>query len=287
FRLAEARGFGEAGAELGEAFFERYLNDETNFSYASKYIDNLSLVAGRLHGSLDLREALVLFIKSKQEFLGCVALFNNQGANLPSSINYNRFTFLLDQASRAFENATRYANLKNLIYIDELTGLFNYRYLDIALEREMKRVERYGATVSVVFLDLDLFKNVNDTHGHLVGSQVLREVGALLKKSVRDVDVVVRYGGDEYTIILTDIGSKEVAVVAERIRATLENHRFLPGDLDIRITASLGYACFPEDGVTKQELLDMADQAMYRGKASGKNRVFRATEAMGTTTEAE
>lgn len=118
---------------------------------------------------------------------------------------------------------------------------------------------------------------VNDTHGHLIGSRVLGEVGALLKRSVRDVDLVIRYGGDEYTIILVETESEDAAVVAERIRTTVENHRFLADEgYDIHLTVCVGYACFPDDTRSKVELLDVADKAMYRGKFSGRNRVFRA-----------
>jgi diguanylate cyclase (GGDEF)-like protein len=186
-------------------------------------------------------------------------------------------SFLLDQSFLAFENAARYASARNLLYIDELTGLFNYRYLDIALERELKRAERYDSHVGLLFIDLDLFKGVNDTHGHLVGSRVLGEVGSLLRRSVRDVDLVIRYGGDEYTIILVETDPESTALVAERIRATVEAYRFIESDgLDIRLTVCIGFACFPDDTRSKMELLEVADKAMYRGKFSGRNRVFRA-----------
>jgi diguanylate cyclase (GGDEF)-like protein len=163
-----------------------------------------------------------------------------------------------------------------MLFIDDLSGLFNHRYLEVALDRELKRAERYSAHLAVLFMDLDSFKKVNDTHGHLVGSRVLREMGELLKKSTREVDVVIRYGGDEYTIILVETGSETAGIVAERIRSQVAAHPFLASDgYDIRLTCSIGYACCPEDTGSKQELLDMADQAMYIGKAGGKNCAFR------------
>jgi two-component system cell cycle response regulator len=118
---------------------------------------------------------------------------------------------------------------------------------------------------------------VNDTHGHLIGSRVLGEVGALLRKSVRDVDLVIRYGGDEYTIILVETDAESAALVAERIRSTVEGHGFMADEgYQIHLTACIGYACFPDDTKSKLELLEVADKAMYRGKFSGRNRVFRA-----------
>ncbi|HEX9079586.1 MAG TPA: GGDEF domain-containing protein, partial [Desulfuromonadaceae bacterium] len=119
-------------------------------------------------------------------------------------------------------------------------------------------------------------KQVNDTHGHLVGSQVLREVGMLLKKSVREVDVVIRYGGDEYTIILVETNCAAAGTVAERIRKLVASHVFMEAEgYNLHLTCSIGYACCPEDTMSKQELLEMADRAMYTGKNSGRNCVRR------------
>ena len=225
----------------------------------------------------DLREAMCLYIRHKSTLQGAIVLFNDPGRSLPKEVDQKHLTFLLDQASLALDNAARYSFAKDLLYIDELTGLYNYRYLDVVLERELKRAERYGSHLSVLFLDIDLFKLVNDKHGHLVGSGVLKEIGTLLKNSVRDVDAVIRYGGDEYTIVLIETGMEGAAIVAERIRKTVEAHTFATGEgLAIKLTVSLGYACAPDDASTKGVLLEMADRAMYRGKAGGKNLAFHA-----------
>lgn len=225
-------------------------------------------------------EAMCLYIRHKTTLQGVIVLVNDPGHPLPRPVNRKNLSFLLDQASLALDNAARYNFAKDLLYIDELTGLFNYRYLDVVLERELKRCERYGSNLSVLFLDIDLFKMVNDNFGHLIGSRVLREVGSLLRKGVRDVDAVIRYGGDEYTIVLVETGVEGATVVAERIRRTIEQHTFGRADgLAIKLTVSLGYACAPADCNTKGELLEMADQAMYRGKAGGKNMAFHALPA--------
>jgi len=230
-----------------------------------------------------VREAMCLYIRHKSALQGVIVLLNDPGQLLPRPFNRKNLSFLLDQASLALDNAARYNFAKDLLYIDELTGLYNYRYLDVVLEREIKRSERYGSNLSVLFLDIDLFKMVNDNFGHLIGSRVLREVGALIRKSVRDVDAVIRYGGDEYTIILVETGLEGATVVAERIRRTIEQHTFGRADgLAIKLTVSLGYSCAPSDATTKAELLEMADQAMYRGKAGGKNMAFHALPAATT-----
>jgi len=232
----------------------------------------------RGQGIDDIYKAMLLFIRSKTHLHGIIILFNEPGSDFSCDINGKNLHFLLDQSSLAFDNAARYAMARNLVNIDELTGLFNYRYLDIALEREIKRTERYSSSLSIIFLDLDLFKNVNDTHGHLVGSKVLKEVGMLLKKMTREVDFVFRYGGDEFTIILVETGMAGAAIVAERIRRSIEAHNFLADEgLQIKITACLGYACFPDDSKSKTELLELSDQAMYHGKLSGKNVVHHVS----------
>jgi diguanylate cyclase (GGDEF)-like protein len=150
----------------------------------------------------------------------------------------------------------------------------------VALDREMKRIGRFSTQLAILFLDMDAFKQVNDKHGHLVGSRVLKEMGKLLRLSVRDVDVVIRYGGDEYTLILVETSPEVAQIVAERIRAMVEAHSFLSSEgYDIRMTCSVGYSCCPDDALTKEELLEMADQAMYAGKGRGKNCVTRFLKA--------
>jgi diguanylate cyclase (GGDEF)-like protein len=226
-------------------------------------------------GITDVKEVMVLFIRSKVQLQGVILFFSERGQEFRREINAKNIHFLLEQSSLACDNAVRFATARNLANIDELTGLYNYRFLDIALDREIKRTERYGSYLSLIFLDLDLFKKVNDTHGHLIGSKVLREVGLLLKNLTREVDFVFRYGGDEYTIILVETGMAGAASVAERIRMSIESHQFLASDgYNIRITASLGYSCFPDDSRSKIELLELADKAMYKGKISGKNIVL-------------
>lgn len=230
---------------------------------------------------LDIREALIVPLVVHATLVGCVVLFNDVGQLLPPALNDHAISFLQEQGARALENALKFASTRDMLYIDELSGLFNYRYLKVALEREIKRADRYATQLTVMFLDLDNFKAVNDTYGHMVGSAVLRELGALLKKSLREVDVLIRYGGDEYTIILVEAGPEMGQRVGERIRMQVEQHHFLISEgYSISVTASIGFASYPDDTTSMQELLAMADQAMYVGKASGKNCVFRVASPL-------
>ena len=135
------------------------------------------------------------------------------------------------------------------------------------MEQEIRRAERYGLEFSVAFIDLDLFKNINDAHGHLVGSRILKEVGELLKSCMRNTDMLFRYGGDEYTALLVETDSRGANVVTDRLRGKIAEHIFKSNDgVNCRLTATIGYATYPIHATSKNDLIDLADKAMYRGK---------------------
>jgi diguanylate cyclase (GGDEF)-like protein len=185
--------------------------------------------------------------------------------------------FFYRQVRFSLLNAERGTHTQNLIYIDDLTKLYNSRYLNVVLDRELKRSERYRNFFSVLFMDLDFFKRVNDAHGHLVGTRVLVEAGSVLRSCVRETDTVVRYGGDEFVVLLVETRAEEAILVAERMRKMIAEKLFgRESGLDIRLTISIGIAAFPEHATTKQHLLNLADQAMYRGKDSTRNVVYLA-----------
>jgi diguanylate cyclase (GGDEF)-like protein len=183
----------------------------------------------------------------------------------------------------ALSNSVRIAEAERLSSTDELTRLHNARYLRQFLVNEIKRARRYHTRVAALFLDLDDFKHVNDLHGHLVGSHCLMEVAALLLPSVRDTDCVVRYGGDEFVVILPEAGPEHAQVVGERIRAKVEGHRFTGGRrLKISLTVSIGAAVFPDNALSPHQLISSADQAMYAAKAGNKNCIRLAAQASAT-----
>lgn len=227
-------------------------------------------------------EACLIPVCGQNAAIGMIVLLNTPSTEQHDCTKYRKnILFLIEQSLRAFENAETFSKAKDLLFIDDVSGLYNHRYLDIALDREMKRVERYASHLAVLFIDVDSFKQVNDIHGHMVGSRVLAEFGALVKKSVRDVDIVIRYGGDEYTAILVETSCMTAELVAERIRRQVESHHFSGDDGKIiRLTCSIGYACCPEDTASKDKLLEMADKAMYVGKTSGKNCVQRVARGI-------
>jgi len=200
-----------------------------------------------------------------------------RGVPGPDVLSCTLLNFFSRQVRFSLLNAERGAQTHNLIYIDDLTKLYNSRYLNVVLDRELKRSERYRNFFSVLFMDLDFFKRVNDSHGHLVGTRVLVEAGNVLRQCVRETDTVVRYGGDEFVVLLVETRAEEALVVAERMRKMVEEKAFGSElGLDIRLTISIGIAAFPEHALTKQHLLILADQAMYRGKDSTRNVVYLA-----------
>lgn len=180
--------------------------------------------------------------------------------------------FLRQQTMLALEHSLSYLNAQELAYIDDLTKVYNIRYLYVALDNEIKRAERFSSCVSVLFIDLDFFKRVNDTYGHLVGSKLLIEFANEIKKSVRGIDSVIRYGGDEFVVICTETDTDLAFKVAERIRKRTEECDFLKNEgYSIHITATIGIATYPVHGNTKTILIEKADKAMYRGKECSRN----------------
>ncbi len=215
----------------------------------------------------DLRTLWVLPLEKGDEFQSMILLVNPVGAEMPDREPGKNLEFLADQIHLGFKNACRYEGARGLIYSDDLTGLHNFRYLQIALEQEIRRAERYELEFSVVFIDLDLFKDVNDTYGHLVGSDLLRKVAAQLKTCIRDADLLFRYGGDEFTALLSETGSEGAAIVSERFRQAIEAITYLTASgKTCQITATVGYATYPLHARTQLELIDLADRAMYQGK---------------------
>jgi diguanylate cyclase (GGDEF)-like protein len=181
---------------------------------------------------------------------------------------------MLEGPAQALDNALRLRRAEALSVTDDLTQLYNSRYMNLVLRRESKRASRSGRPLSLLFLDLDGFKGVNDHHGHQAGSRALVEAAAVIRRCARETDVVARFGGDEFAIILPDTGSEGATAVADRVRERVGEHPFLAGDgLGLRLTASVGVATLPDVAASAEELVRAADMAMYQVKGSGKNGV--------------
>lgn len=174
----------------------------------------------------------------------------------------------------ALRNAEAHSHLQNLAMRDALTNLLNRRAFSYHLTREFKETERHGSPLCLIMMDLDHFKLVNDRFGHPVGDCLLKDVASLLTRTIRAIDIVTRYGGEEFAIILRRTDLSQGMNLAERIRKTIEQHVFKTNGITVMLTVSLGIACVPDPHITSpEEFVAMADQSLYRAKARGRNRL--------------
>jgi diguanylate cyclase (GGDEF)-like protein len=245
---------------------------------------------GREFATADLRRdtrmegpcgAVVAFpLRSRAKTIGAAVVLDRVAAagepKLASGIAELVVT-ALEGPAVALDNALTLQRVEALSVTDDLTQLYNSRYLNQVLRRESKRASRSGRPLSLLFVDLDGFKGVNDTHGHLAGSAALVEAADVIRRSARETDVVARFGGDEFALILPDTGSEGAAAVGERVRDRIAAHTFLVSmSLQIHLTVSIGVATLPDVAASAEELVRAADLAMYRVKETGKNNVFVA-----------
>jgi len=203
--------------------------------------------------------------------------FQELEARVRAMLRIKRLQDELDRTIRELEVANK--RLKKLSITDGLTELFNHRHVHELLHEEFERSRRSQEPLAVVMIDLDRFKAVNDTYGHPTGDVVLYETARILKETAREIDMVGRYGGEEFIAILPNTDEEEAARFAERVRAAVEAHLFRDEQNELRMTCSSGVASFPAEGVeTPEELLKNADEALYVAKESGRNRVVRASQ---------
>jgi diguanylate cyclase (GGDEF)-like protein len=214
----------------------------------------------------------------KGRVLGVIELVNGEGDGPFHEEDLRILATVAEFSAIAIENAQNFQKVQELTILDDHTGLFNSRHLRRTLEQEIVRAIRFGHPVSLVFFDLDRFKQVNDTHGHQAGSRVLAEVGKLLLHTLRATDIPVRYGGDEFVLLLPETSKDQAIEAADRIRCEIaENHFLAEADYGpVRITASMGVATFPDDGQTPEALIARADAAMYLVKQGRRNGVLGA-----------
>jgi len=201
-----------------------------------------------------------------------LALFRRPGADRFSPEDTALLALLAAWTTMAIENLRLSESLEKLAVTDDLTQVYNYRFLKSAMRREIKRAGRFGQQLAIIMLDVDNLKTYNDRHGHLRGSHLLREMAGILAAQVRSFDLVAKYGGDEFTVILPQTDRLGASTVAERLRAAVAEHTF-PLAAPASITVSLGIANYPEDSDSVTGLIEAADRALYIAKRNGRNRV--------------
>lgn len=218
-------------------------------------------------------------LSSRGKVLGTFAIYHPTPAE-PTLDDIERIGFAANLAGIAIENRYTYDELERRAYYDYLTGLANRRYFLESAEHELTRASRYGSELSIVMMDVDHFKQVNDTYGHKVGDTVLQKLSEISRATLRDIDVIGRVGGEEFAILLPETGSDQAMEAAERLRAALAAAKVaMPSGLPLQFTVSLGVATLEGKDTNIDMLLNQADQALYRAKSEGRNRVCEYTQS--------
>ncbi|MCU1286917.1 MAG: diguanylate cyclase with sensor [Acidobacteriales bacterium] len=226
------------------------------------------------------RSMICVPLKSKHRVLAVIQLINSP----LESFGENEMFFLhalCDYAAIAIDNARAVEKIQELTITDDCTGLYNARHLYKTLEAEVYRSQRFNYEFSVVFLDLDHFKQVNDIHGHLIGSRLLNDIGYRIKACLRLIDYAFRYGGDEFVVLLPQTSKEQGLVVAKRLREMIRGTPFeMEGNVSLTIKTSMGLATFPEDAKSAHEIIRQADEMMYMVKNNNRDSIAVAQQGM-------
>ena len=182
-----------------------------------------------------------------------------------------KFTILANQFALALRRLRLYKDIETLAITDGLTGAYTRRYFIERFDEEIKRASLRKSDLSLLMIDADHFKMINDRHGHLAGDQTLKEISNIIRENVREIDIVGRFGGEEFCVVLPDTGSEGARLAAERIRKSAEKRLIKAYDSALRVTLSIGLAIYPSNGKLLEELMDKADWALYRAKSQGRN----------------
>jgi diguanylate cyclase (GGDEF)-like protein len=217
-----------------------------------------------------IRAYVLMPLHSRGRSIGVLALGSrSEGAYDESTLA--RMAPLADSVALALENVRLFQKTRELSITDEVTPLYNHRFINQIVDRELKLVDRYRSLLTLIFIDLDRFKPVNDRYGHLRGSRMLREVGFLLRSAVRETDYPARYGGDEFVVILPQTDGAAAMILGEKLRRLIEGHTFLQEEgINARVGMSLGVATYPTEAASKEALIRLADERMYQDKESRK-----------------
>jgi len=223
------------------------------------------------------KSVLCVPMRSRDRIIGVVEVVNKVGGEQFTQDDFEIFENVVAHLTIALEKAQMYRKMEAASQIDDLTQLYNTRYCNLFLDNFLIERKDTRGIISLIFLDIDFFKLVDDNFGHLVGSETLKIVGERMGRVLRKNDVIVRYGGDEYIVLLPNTDKKTALIIAERIRKEISREPFYAfGNKKFNITVTLGVATYPEDAKTRDELIGKADRAMYEGKMSGRNKVVRA-----------
>src|SRR5437868_14518813 len=226
------------------------------------------------------RSVVCVPLRAKHRTLGVIQLINCVLDNFGDTEMFF-LQALCDYAAIAIDNARAVEKIQELTITDDCTGLYNARHLYKTLESEVYRSARFGHEFSVIFIDLDHFKHVNDTHGHLVGSKLLAEIGYFIKSQLRLIDFAFRYGGDEFVILLPQTSKEAALIVARRLLEVMRLSEFMAAEgLKLNVRCSMGLATYPEDAKSAHEIIRQADEMMYSVKNTTRDNIAIAQQGM-------
>ncbi|PYP83559.1 MAG: sensor domain-containing diguanylate cyclase [Candidatus Angelobacter sp. Gp1-AA117] len=268
-RLKVGEGIAGWVARNGESLIVPDVYNDPRFS---KRIDEMT--------KWKTRSIICVPLQSKHRVLGVIQLIN---CAMESFGEQEMFFLhaLCDYAAIAIDNARAVEKIQELTITDDCTGLYNARHLYKTLEAEVYRSARFGYEFSVIFMDLDHFKLVNDTYGHLVGSKLLQEIGFKVKSQLRLIDYAFRYGGDEFVILLPQTEKNSALVVAKRLQEMMRRTQFLTEEgLNLNVRCSMGLATYPEDAKSSHEIIRQADEMMYMVKNSSRDNIAVAQQGI-------
>ena len=248
------------GSGLGSVALNNRTLVANDLLHSRQFIEDMRLL------EKGIRSYVIVPLNARGRSIGALGL----GSRLEGAYDATRLDqleTLADTIALSLENARLIQKTRELSITDDVTPLYNYRFFHQIIDRELKLVDRYKSVLSLVFLDLDSFKPINDNYGHLRGSRVLREVGFLLRAAVRETDYPVRYGGDEFVVVLPQTDGPTATNVAEKLRSLISDHTYLQEEgINARIGCSIGVATYPTDATSKEMLVKRADERMYHDK---------------------
>lgn len=236
--------------------------------------NDVSVVDSYIAGFLETKSEMCVPLIFFGEKLGVLAL-DSASHDAFDQEDVQPLESVADICAAAIQNAHYFEKMKQLAYVDGLTGIFNRRYFEMRIAEELERASRFAGRMSVIMVDIDHFKRLNDEFGHLLGDEVLRDVSNILKQQLRKADMVCRYGGEEFAIVVPETTGANALVVAEKLRRQIETHPF-PG-VPRPVTISCGVADYPTHGNSRDEVVAAADSALYLAKQAGRNQVVAAS----------
>lgn len=261
---------------LGERVPQTGLAGQALQSAKPVLVSDVSQAHGYIRGSSETQSEICLPLILYGEKLGVLVLCSAKTDGFAES-DLQPLEAVADIVAAAIQNARHFERTQQLVYLDGLTGIFNRRFFELRIQEELQRAQRYEAELSVVMLDIDNFKRLNDEFGHLLGDEVLRQLGHIFQNQLRKGDVVCRFGGEEFAVLLPNTSVENSIEVAEKLRRTIEHWHF-PG-VPRPVTISAGIAGFPQFGATRDEVVSAADNALYTAKQRGRNQVVSAADA--------